>query len=320
MVPKYIVLKEKINEDILSDIYPLDSKLPTEVELAEKYNVSRSTVRQALELLVNDGIISKRWGSGNTVISKSDSSKKKTVMILLPETKSSQHQSALDDLTSTLLKEGFTIECHETLQQYSLERKYLSTMLTDIYSGLIIAPVHSAMPSTNSDLLHLLLKRQLPIIFLESAPTGIYNTTVVASDNYGRGYQMARRFINSGRKKLGGIFIHDSAKSIAAFSGYVDAIRDAGLSICDSCFLWCNSVDPQGINTRNATFINKFLKHACEEAEVIYLDDDSLGTEWLFPVKTNQIELSKPLGKEAAKKFIEIKKNGNATSITIPYH
>ena len=78
MVPKYIVLKEKINEDILSDIYPLDSKLPTEVELAKKYNVSRSTVRQALELLVNDGIISKRWGSGNTVISKSDSSKKKT--------------------------------------------------------------------------------------------------------------------------------------------------------------------------------------------------------------------------------------------------
>ncbi|MDC7280331.1 GntR family transcriptional regulator [Butyrivibrio fibrisolvens] len=320
MVPKYIILKEKINEDILSEVYPLDSKLPTEVELAKKYNVSRSTVRQALELLVNDGIISKRWGSGNTVISKSDSSKKKTIMLLMPEMKSPQSQAILDDLTSTLLKEGYSIESHETLQQYSLEREYLSTMLTDIYSGLIISPVLSAMPSTNSDLLHILLKRQLPVVFLESAPAGLYNTTVVASDNYGRGYQMARRFINSGRKKLGGIFIHDNASSIAAFSGYVDAIRDAGLTICDSCFLWCNSVAPQGINTRNTTFINKFLKHACEEAEIIYLDDDKIGTEWLFPVKTNQLELSKPFGKEAAKKFIEIKKNGNASGITIPYH
>ncbi|SHI94040.1 GntR family transcriptional regulator [Pseudobutyrivibrio xylanivorans] len=320
MIPKYIVLKEKINEDILSDIYPLDSKLPTEVELAEKYNVSRSTVRQALELLVNDGIISKRWGSGNTVISKSDSSKKKTVMILMPEMKSPHSQTILEDLTSTLVKEGYTIESHETLQQYSLEREHLSTMLSDIYSGLIIAPVCSARPSTNSDLLRLLLKRQIPVIFLESAPAGLYNTTVVASDNYGRGYQMARRFINSGRKRLGGIFIHDSATSIATFSGYVDAIRDAGLTICDSCFLWCNSVDPHGINTRNVTFINKFLKHACEEAEIIYLDDDTIGTEWLFPVKTNQLELSKPIGKEVAKKLIETKKNGNASSITIPYH
>ena len=88
MVPKYIILKEKINEDILSGVYPLDSKLPTEVELAEKYSVSRSTVRQALDLLVGEGIISKRWGSGNTVISKSNSSKKNTVMLIVPDIKS----------------------------------------------------------------------------------------------------------------------------------------------------------------------------------------------------------------------------------------
>ena len=87
---------QPVNEDILSGFYPLDSKLPTEVELAEKYKVSRSTVRQALELLVNDGIISKRWGSGNTVISKSDSSKKNTVMVLLPESKSTAAAALLN--------------------------------------------------------------------------------------------------------------------------------------------------------------------------------------------------------------------------------
>ena len=318
MVPKYIVLKEKINEDILSGVYPLDTKLPTEIELASKYNVSRSTVRQALDLLVNDGIISKRWGSGNTVISKSDSSKKNTVMVLIPEIKSVN--TIVDDMTSTLLKEGFAVEIHETSNQFSKEREFLSGMLSEIYCGLIISPVLSALPNTNVDLLQQLLKRQLPVIFLGNAPTGIYNATVVAFDNYGKGYQMARRFINAGYKKLGGIFIHDSASSRASFSGYVDAIRDAGLTIYDSCFLWINTIDPQGINTRSINSINKFLKHACLEAEMIYLDDEHISNDWLFPVATNELELSKSLGKEAAKSFIELKKNGSASGITIPFH
>ena len=318
MVPKYIVLKEKINEDILTGVYPLDSKLPTEVELAQLYKVSRSTVRQALECLVNDGIISKRWGSGNTVISKSDSSKKKTVMLLLPNIKSVN--TIVDDIFSSLLKEGFNVECHETMNYFSKEREYLSCMLSEIYSGLIIAPVHSALPNTNIDLLQQLLKRQLPIVFLEAAPTGIYNGTFVTGDNYGKGYQMARSFINAGKKKLGGIFFHDSSNSVSSFSGFMDAIRDAGLTICDSCFLWCSSEDSLEVSTKNSTAINKFLKHACEVADVIYLDDEAPGSDWTTPVVNCPLELSKPLGKEAAKKFIELKKNGNASSITIPYH
>jgi GntR family transcriptional regulator of arabinose operon len=320
MVPKYIYLKEKINEDILSGIYPLDSKLPTEVQLADTYKVSRSTVRQALELLVNEGIISKRWGSGNTVISKSNSSKKNTVMVLLPDSKGGNSSALLDDITSTLIKEGFSIEEHETANQLSLERAFLSDMLDEIYSGLIISPALSALPSTNSDLIHQLLKRQLPVVFIGSAPTGIYNATVVSLDNYDKGYQMARRFINSGHKSLGGIFLHDSADSVSTFSGYIDAIRDAGLSICDSCFLWCNSVDPQGINTRSASFVNKFLKHACETADIIYLDDESIGADQQFPIRTNSLEAGKSLGKEAAKALINQKKNGNAPGITIPFH
>lgn len=320
MVPKYIVLKGKINEDILSGVYPLDSKLPTEVELAQIYNVSRSTVRQALELLVNDGIISKKWGSGNTVISKNDSSKKSTVMLLLPEIKSPAAANLIEDISTTLLKEGLTVECHETVQQLSIEREHLSTMLTEIYCGLIISPALSGLPSINSDIMHQLLKRQLPIIFLESAPSGIYNTTVVASNCYDKGYQMARRFINSGKKALGGIFLRDSASSIASFSGFVDAIRDAGLSICDSCFLWCNSVDPVGINTRSSAFINKFLKQALELVDVVYLDDDRISTDSAFPAATCPLELSKSLGKETARAFLELKKNGNTKSITIPYH
>ena len=68
-------------------------------------------------------------------------------MVLLPDSKGGNSSALLDDITSTLVKEGFTIEEHETANQLSLERAFLSDMLDEIYSGLIISPALSALPS-----------------------------------------------------------------------------------------------------------------------------------------------------------------------------
>ncbi len=305
MIPKYILLREKINEEILQGTYPMASKLPTEVELARIYNVSRSTVRQALDLLVKDGIISKHWGSGNTVIGKSDSSNKDTVMILLPDISSQRGSSLLSDISSTLLKQGFKVEHHQTSNEFSKERSFLQLMLDDMYAGLIIKPALSALPSMNVDLMQQLLRRKTPVIFLEATPNGIYNGKEISSDSYNLGYQTARSFINMGKKDLGGIFLLDNKSSVLTYSGFVDAIRDAGLSYHDNCFLWCNSKDPVGVGTRSSSFINKFLKQAYNTVETVYLDDDTINVDGIYPVFRSEIE-SKSIGKPAAKALISL--------------
>lgn len=311
MIPKYITLKEKINSDILSNIYPIGSKLPTEVELAAAYNVSRSTVRQALDLLVKQGIIEKRWGSGNTVVGKSDNSKAKTIMVLLPNSKHEILAEALSDIQSTLLKNGYEVEFHETKNQYQIERNYLNALMDQVYGGLIILVAHSNLPSTNADILQIQLKRQLPIVFINSAPETLYNPVVIGFDHYNKGYQMARFLINSGHKKIGGIFIQDSAASIRAFSGFMDAIRDANLEICDNCFMWCHYGSSSGIN--------RFLKSAYDTVSAVYADDSSITGDGTYPIFTSSLYPTKSLGKECAHAIIAIKKNGNSKSVTIPY-
>ncbi|SDB51774.1 GntR family transcriptional regulator, arabinose operon transcriptional repressor [Pseudobutyrivibrio sp. YE44] len=319
MVPKYIQLKETINNEILKGTYPIGSKLPTEVQLADMYQVSRSTVRQALQMLSEEGIINKHWGSANTVISKSDTSKKKIVVILVPFKKNPYYSILIENLTAKLLKEGLTPEVHESKNHLSEERTVLSSMINDLYGGLIIAPALSGRPSTNCDLLQLLLKRKTPIVFINTAPVGIYNPAVISADDYSKGYQMARSFINSGHKKIGGIFVHDRYSSICSFSGFVDAIRDAGLTINDGCFLWINSVDPQGCTSRSSSSINRFLKYAYETVSVVYVDDSTINTDGAYPLYKSTLSPTKDMGKEAAKLFLEIKKNGNSSSVTIPY-
>lgn len=66
-VPLYHQLQEHIRTLIEEGQLSGGSPLPTEAELAEQFNVSRATVREALRGLVERGLIEKRQGVGNFV-------------------------------------------------------------------------------------------------------------------------------------------------------------------------------------------------------------------------------------------------------------
>lgn len=66
---RWVRLADDLTRGITNGDYPLDSYLPTEMELCEKYNVSRYTVRLALADLTRMGLI-KRWPRlGSKVVS-----------------------------------------------------------------------------------------------------------------------------------------------------------------------------------------------------------------------------------------------------------
>lgn len=62
---KYIY--DTLKGDIENNLYSFGSALPSERTLAEKYFVSRTTVRNAIEQLVHDGLLYKIQGKGTYV-------------------------------------------------------------------------------------------------------------------------------------------------------------------------------------------------------------------------------------------------------------
>jgi GntR family transcriptional regulator len=68
-IPLYCQLKNLIITKIEKGIYPPDSKIPSEQEFCELYNISRPTVRQAISELTNNGYLYKEKGKG-TFVSK----------------------------------------------------------------------------------------------------------------------------------------------------------------------------------------------------------------------------------------------------------
>ena len=65
--PKYFSLMEQLRSDIMSGAIRPGEKLPSEQELSEQFQVSRQTVRRALEELVKENIVESRRGSGSYI-------------------------------------------------------------------------------------------------------------------------------------------------------------------------------------------------------------------------------------------------------------
>jgi len=66
-LPLYHQLKDILKRKIISGEWPVGTLIPTEQELIREYGVSRTTVREAVLELVNQGLLQKKQGKGTVV-------------------------------------------------------------------------------------------------------------------------------------------------------------------------------------------------------------------------------------------------------------
>ncbi len=70
--PKYLRIHAELRDRITSGQWPAGTSLPPQRDLAAEFGVSIMTLRQALQLLADDGLIAARHGSGTYVAARYD--------------------------------------------------------------------------------------------------------------------------------------------------------------------------------------------------------------------------------------------------------
>jgi len=71
-VPLYHQIANQLRSDISAKAFAPGDLLPTETELMDRFRVSRVTIRQALALLVQEGLVGRQAGRGTFVIAPQD--------------------------------------------------------------------------------------------------------------------------------------------------------------------------------------------------------------------------------------------------------
>ena len=120
--PLYLQIKEELQKAIEGKNYKYGEKLPSEPDLAEIYGVSRSTIREAIKVLAQEGLVMVRHGLG-TFVTKSGRDVKSNIAELHSITEIiAQHGWTADTVNPLMREEEPDEDLIERLQIKPSER------------------------------------------------------------------------------------------------------------------------------------------------------------------------------------------------------
>ena len=90
---RYQQVHQYLKEKIDNGVYGVGDMLPTELELCGQFQVSRTTIRRAVDLLAREGYLQAKQGSGTIVL----------------DYKTKQSLNKVTSITETLLKRGINV-------------------------------------------------------------------------------------------------------------------------------------------------------------------------------------------------------------------
>ena len=90
------MVAEQLKQQIVEGVYTIGDKLPTEPELMKTFKVGRTSIREAVKLLVNMGVVQVRQGSGTFVAEASDDNRGSINMSIADRTELDEVRKILD--------------------------------------------------------------------------------------------------------------------------------------------------------------------------------------------------------------------------------
>lgn len=244
-VPKYMELAKWINDQIQVNKLQAGQKLYSENELRGMFGVSRQTVRRAINMLEEEGILRSVRGSGTYINDnrQANLAKRMRVSVVTTYVDGYIFPRMIQGIENVLLENGYSVQIAFTNNQHGRERTILEDILNrDEVSGIIMETTKSAIPNPNLNLYREILKRRIPVLFLNSFYPALSIPHVSLNDHL-VGYKVTKYLIGMGHRKIAGIFKLDDLQGSIRCSGFVDAMYESGLEIDDQNVLWLDTQD-----------------------------------------------------------------------------
>ena len=241
--PPYLVIVEKIRENILAGSYEL-GKIPSERALIRQYGVSRATAAKALAALEHEGLIVRRHGSGAFVKPMEETASVSYVSTLIADMDVGEFFSTICSAIANRARSynlnliwGVKQEFIELSRNGSID-DYIARCKRENIRGVFFVPQDAlgekGVEQRNIEIAETLRRQGITVVLIDRDIVPFPHRSTfdfVGIDNVKAGYDQASHLIAAGCKRLAYVSHEKQVWTVdARFSGFRDAIEEHNLS------------------------------------------------------------------------------------------
>ena len=220
-------------------------KVKSENELSEIYGLSRQTIRHALSILIDEGYLRSRQGSGTYVSSalNGGSDGRTTIAVVMTYLNGYIFPNTIQAIETALSLEGYSVQIAFTNNSVSKERAILEDIIRkNEVAGIIVEATKSSLPNPNFKYYNKLQDRGIPVLFINSYYKDLDLPHVTIDDKMA-GRMAAEYLLKNGHRKIAGIFKFDDGQGNLRFAGFLKALSKANLAYDEANMVWIDTDD-----------------------------------------------------------------------------
>lgn len=237
---KYKAVAAALRSDIMRRDLMEGDKIGTEFELMSQFGVSRQTIRHAIELLINEGYLNSRRGSGTFVAARvrAPSTKPGDIAVICSYMTEYIFPSIIRGIDNVLSENGYSIILKATNNRVDMERAILTALIDSPPQGIIIEGSKTVLPNPNMEYFKRLETMGIPIVFIHAKYPQLDNFVEVAADDYRGGYDAVKYLYSKGHTNISGIFKSTDLQSLRRYAGFMNGVLELGIPFRDQRIIW----------------------------------------------------------------------------------
>lgn len=241
---KYFYILEQLRSKILKGEIAPGEKLPSENTLTQEYQVSRQTVRKALQILAEEGYVYAEHGRG-TFCSELMRHRKNSKLIAVITTYLSDYifPRVIGGIDQVLTEKGYSILLKNTQNSRGREAQCLEELLQKDIDGLIIEPSKSQIFCRHMNLYETLDQYRIPYVFIQGSYAQMEDRPHILLNDCRGGFLLTDYLISLGHRNIVGVFKADDSQGLERHKGYVQALQRAGISYDPDKVIWFHTED-----------------------------------------------------------------------------
>lgn len=238
--PQHRIIYQDIYESILSGKFGHGDKLPTDGSMMRTYNVSRPTVARAMRDLEQEGIVTRRPGSG-TFVNMSPKEELTSIGLLIPGLGDTEiFEPICGEIARICTKKHFSLLWSDTSSgsedwSGAMLKQQAQHYIDQRVSGVFFAPVEldPKLIKVNTKIAKKLRKAGIAVVLLDRDLEPFPNRSnfdLVGIDNFRAGYKQAQHLIDQGCSNIRYVALPYSAPTVdQRIKGYRLALRNASM-------------------------------------------------------------------------------------------